>query len=1090
MKLKNLSSVILAAMLTATAVPFNEVTVPYNNFASYAVEAEANEIVAEGVCGEKLTWTFYDDGCIYIDGEGAMDNWVSADDVPWAEYRDQIKRIEAPKEVKNVGDYAFYDCVNLKYAFCATIIGEHAYENCKNITNYYLYEEPIEIKDYAFYGCDKLNRVSIHNSSCVIADSPYVFPENASIRGVAGSTAQAYAEKYGKEFVEIGNEESGEQEVAASGTCGTTLTWSIYDDKRLVIKGNGVMDSYEGYSNWEEYTELFDTVEYSGKLENYGEYAFYNCKNLKEFEIAPVIGAHAFEGCSNISGVKVPKGFVLNEIGDYAFYGCDNLGMLIIGNPECVIADSPYVFPENMTIFGIAGSTAQAYAEKYNREFKEIREPYSGEQEVIAQGTLFEKFPYKLTSMGEFIIEGEGKLEGLTRWSIAFENSEKVTSVTLSEDITAIGAYNFFNCNNLGSMYIGKNVESIGDYAFYGCYKADYINIENPDCVIADSPYVFPKDTAISGYAGSTAEAYAKKYNREFYAFPEEVANGKLSESVTWRLNSDGGLYIEGEGDIPDCDGVNIWGEYADSIRYFQIIGNIGKIGDYAFYNCKNLYDANVEVKIIGEHAFDGCEKLEYIYSFEEAIEIKDYAFYGCDSLEKANILVDNCIIADSPNVFPENTTIEGVCDSLKAYAEKYNFNYEDCTLATEGKLDENYTWYLSNNGVLNLSGEGNMRNGIRANLWGEYSDKIEYAFFDIRSGSIGEYAFYNCKNLEEVGCGYSVYDSLKIGSHAFEGCEKLASFGAFENVIEIDNYAFNGCDSLEYVSIFNPECAIADSEFVFPEHTVIYGYTGSTAEAYAKKYNRTFESWGEIEDKFIGEGKLSETIEYTLTGDGVLTISGEGKLSNTINDNMCGFWGSLADKINTIELSDDITEIGDNMFAGCENLEYIFTNANVIGEHAFEGCTSLLPVTLKETDKIGDYAFYNTDVSRVVIFNPECEIADSPYVFSEDTIIYGYENSTAEEYARKYERMFLAFETFLLGDVNDDGKIDSTDASAVLAEYAASQTGGELTLSKDAADVNGDGFVNSSDASAILEYYAKVSIGEEPSWNLTDVTK
>ncbi len=1523
MKLKNLSSVILAAMMAATSVPCAGL-VPYSNMNAYAVEAESAEsgeqaVVAKGKCGENLTWKIYDfDKLLVISGEGTMTNWESFDATPWAEYSDYIQAARIENGVAN--------------------IGENAFSALKN-----------EYFDNGCYG-----RFDIENPDCIIADSPYVFPESVAIGGIAGSTAQAYAEKYNREFEEIREPDSGEQEVAASSTCGATLTWSIYDDKRLVIKGNGVMDSYEGYSNWEEYTELFDTVEYSGKLENYGEYAFYNCKNLKEFEIAPVIGAHAFEGCSNISGVKVPKGFVLNEIGDYAFYGCDNLGMLIIGNPECVIADSPYVFPEDMVIYGVAGSTAQAYAEKYNREFKEFREPGFGEQEVvaegtcgenltwkiyedekclivsgygamdsyenpgeapwadyynyieavrlepgvenigentfaslnskrldiiiienpdciipdtettipdgmtvggeigstaqayaekynrefeeistpgngeqgvmpggkcgeainwsfdenngylrlsgegvmnnwasadlvpwaeyadkityvsvdgniesigdyafsgltkltdvqregmanqitrigahafdgctsltstifvyaeeiqdyafygcdslemikfisekctvadspnvfpegitifgkceelktyaekygikyedcrvlasgkigdninwtllhngslsiegkgdmidcdganfwgeyadsikfvsinenvtsigdytfyncknlenitmlvnneksfkigssafegcdslksfaapeyiteieknafkgcetlefvyihnadcvisddpivfpestgiyghfdstaysyalkydrnflplkssepeqelIAQGTLFEKFPYKLTSMGEFIVEGEGKLEDLTRWSIAFEDSEKVTSLMLSENITAIGAYNFFNCNNLGSMYIGKNVESIGDYAFYGCYKAEFIGIENPQCVIADSPYVFPKNTVIGGYKGSTAEAYAKKYNREFYAFPEEVANGKLSESITWRLNSDGSLYIEGEGDIPDCDGVNIWGEYADSITNVQFAGNFRKIGDYAFSNCKNLQEIYGATGVIGEHAFEGCEKLENVNIYN--VEIGDFAFSGCDNLDYIYI-DEESVIADSPNVFPEDITIAGASDNVKAYAEKYNLNYEDCTLATEGKLDENYTWYLSNNGVLNLSGEGNMRNGIRTNLWGEYSDKIEYAFFDIRSGSIGEYAFYNCKNLEEVGYGVYAYDSLKIGSHAFEGCEKLTSFGAFENVIRIGNYAFNGCDSLEYVSIFNPGCAIADSEFVFPENTVIYGYTGSTAEAYAKKYNRTFESWGEIEDKFIGEGKLSETIEYTLTGDGVLTISGEGKLSNTINDNMCGFWGSLADKINTIELSDDITEIGDNMFAGCENLVHIFTNANVIGEHAFEGCTSLLPVTLKEADKIGDYAFYNADVSRVIIYNPECEIADSPYVFPEDTIIYGYENSTAEEYARKYERMFLAFQTFLLGDVNDDGKIDSADASAVLAEYAASQTGGESTLSKDAADVNDDGLVNSSDASAILEYYAKASIGEEPSWNLTDVTK
>lgn len=197
--------------------------------------------------------------------------------------------------------------------------------------------------------------------------------------------------------------------------------------------------------------------------------------------------------------------------------------------------------------------------------------------------------------------------------------------------------------------------------------------------------------------------------------------------------------------------------------------------------------------------------------------------------------------------------------------------------------------------------------------------------------------------------------------------------------------------------------------------------------------------------------------------------------------------WGEFADQIINVEFSEKITSIGDYAFYGCENLKYIFTNANVIGEHAFDGCTSLLPIDLIEADIIGDYAFHNTDISRIVILNPECEIADSPYVFPEDTIIYGYENSTSQEYADKYNRMFGAIQTFLLGDVNEDGKIDSTDASAVLAEYAASQTGGESTFDADqkaADDVNGDGAIDSSDASAILSYYAKVSIGEKPSWD------
>ncbi len=1221
MKLKNLSSVILAAMMAATAVPFNEVTVPYSNFTSYAIEAESEEsyeqeIVAEGTCGENLTWKIYDDEkCLIISGEGAMDSWESSDSTPWAEYNSFIEAVRLEKGVANIGENAFSafnseyldiviienpDCIipdtetsipdgmtvggevgstaqayaekynrefveistpgngeqgvmpggkcgeainwsfdenigylwlsgegvmnnwesadlvpwaeyadkitnvsvdgNIEsigdYAFSGltkltdvqlegmanqiTRIGAHAFDGCTSLrSTIFVYAE--EIQDYAFYGCDSLKSIEFISEKCTVADSPNVFPEGITIHGKC-EDLKTYAEKYGINYDDC--------RVLASGKMGDNINWTLLHNGFLRIEGEGDMIDCDGANPWGEYADSIKFLFIDEKVTSIGDYAFYNCGNLKDITMAANaetslrIGSSAFEGCDSLKFFSAPEHII--EIEKNAFKGCETLEFVYIYNADCVISDDPLVFPESTGIYGHFDSTAHSYALKYDRNFLPL-ESSEPEQEVIAQGTLFEKFPYKLTSTGEFIVEGKGKLEDLTRWSIAFEYSDKVQWLTLSEGITAIGAYNFFNCKYLGSAQIGKNVESIGDYAFYGCYRAAYVNIENPDCVIADSPYVFPQNTTICGYEGSTAEAYAKKYNRDFCAFPEEVANGKLSGSVTWRLNSDGGLYIEGEGDIPDCDGVNIWGEYADSIRYFQIIGDIGKIGDYAFSNCKNLQNVYA-TGVIGEHAFDGCEKLENVNVYNA--EIGDFAFSGCDNFDYIYIDEDS-VIADSPNVFPEDITIAGASDNVKAYAEKYNLNYEDCTLAAQGKLDENYTWHFLNNGTLNLSGEGNMLNGKRANLWGEYSDKIEFVYADIKYGTLGDYAFYNCKNLEEVLYGFYTDGILKIGSHTFENCDKLAYFAAWENVLRIGNYAFNGCDSLEYVSIFNPECAIADSEFVFPENTIICGYAGSTAEAYAKKYNRTFESWGEVDDKLIGEGKLTDTIEYSLTKYGALTISGEGELLDATNDNIGGFWGSLADEIKTIELSDDITEIGDYMFAGCENLEQTLINANVIGEHAFDGCTSLLlPLDLNEADKIGDYAFHNTGISRIIILNPECEIADSPYVFPEDTVIYGYENSTAEEYARKYSRMFLAIQTFLLGDVNEDGKIDSTDASAVLAEYAAAQTGGESTLSKDAADVNGDGLVNSSDASAILEYYAKASIGEEPSWNLTDVTK
>lgn len=76
---------------------------------------------------------------------------------------------------------------------------------------------------------------------------------------------------------------------------------------------------------------------------------------------------------------------------------------------------------------------------------------------------------------------------------------------------------------------------------------------------------------------------------------------------------------------------------------------------------------------------------------------------------------------------------------------------------------------------------------------------------------------------------------------------------------------------------------------------------------------------------------------------------------------------------------------------------------------------------------------------------------------------------------------------TYLLGDVNEDDSVDSSDASLVLAEYALIQTGGKPTFTEKqrlAADVNKDNAIDAADASKILAYYAMVSTGKKPTWD------
>lgn len=69
------------------------------------------------------------------------------------------------------------------------------------------------------------------------------------------------------------------------------------------------------------------------------------------------------------------------------------------------------------------------------------------------------------------------------------------------------------------------------------------------------------------------------------------------------------------------------------------------------------------------------------------------------------------------------------------------------------------------------------------------------------------------------------------------------------------------------------------------------------------------------------------------------------------------------------------------------------------------------------------------------------------------------------------------------LGDINNDGKVDASDASEALVSYARVSTGsdnGLTDLQFEAGDVDFNGKVDASDAASILVYYSYVSTTKE----------
>ena len=90
-------------------------------------------------------------------------------------------------------------------------------------------------------------------------------------------------------------------------------------------------------------------------------------------------------------------------------------------------------------------------------------------------------------------------------------------------------------------------------------------------------------------------------------------------------------------------------------------------------------------------------------------------------------------------------------------------------------------------------------------------------------------------------------------------------------------------------------------------------------------------------EDEMPSYGKCGENVYYSLSDDGVLTISGTGKMYDYDHEtaNPSPLSGSL---VKSVVIENGVTSIGDLAFFGCENLTEVVIADSVtsIGEGAF----------------------------------------------------------------------------------------------------------------------------------------------------------
>ena len=894
---------------TATAVELSETVIPALNHKNATTRGAVEPTeTAPGYSGDRycpdcdtvfekgytywnednLTWKLYEDGTLNISGKGAMKNYNYYDNPsPASQKKDSVKKvviedgvtsignsafdscsnltsITIPDSVSSIGNFVFYGCSSLTSITLSnniTNIGNSAFAGCSSLTSITIPDRVTSIEKYAFYNCSGLTSITIPDSVTSIGESAF-----RNCTSLTSITIPDSVTSIGK---------------SAFSNCSSLTSITI---------PNGVTSIGESAFS---YCRSLTSITIPDSVTSIGDAAFKYCSNLKTISLSCKSSLKKSDFGKQADLVSytnqhlltktAAKAATCSESGNKEYWTCEHCGKYFLSddtNPEtakaveqseCMI---PAIQHKNAITRGAVEPT-------------ETDPGYSGDRYCPDCNTVLEKgytywiednLTWKLYEDGTLNISGTGAMK-----NYIYGNNKSparlnlsVTSIVIEEGVTSVGDYAFENCDNLTSITIPGNVESIGERAFYNCDNLTDVTLQDGVKSIGDAAFIWCNN----------------------------LTNIVLPNSIT----------SIGDWAFKDCT----------SLTSIKIPSSVTSIHD-PFYNCFSLKTISLDCDSPLKRTDFGKQADLVSYTPHTLIKTEAKPVTDDESGNKEYWTCSHCgkyFLSDDTN--PETATAVElseiiICNHKNAELRNASEPTEtspgysgdlycpDCDKVVEKGytywIEDNLTWKLYEDGTLNISGTGAMKDYDSDDSPAtQKKDSVKKVVIEDDVTSIGNYAFSGCSSLTDITLPSSV---TSIKSCAFYKCSQLASIEIPSSVTSIGNSAFKNCTGLTSITIPESVTSIGDSAF--------RNCTGLT----------------------------SITISDRVTSIG-----------NYV------FWG--CSNLTSIVIPDSVTSIGVLAFNDCSSLTSITIPDSVtsIGYAAFSDCSSLKIISLscKSTLKKSDF--------------------------------------------------------------------------------------------------------------------------------------